>query len=249
MLAESVYSRERSSEGISDFAGASGMSRGDWWSVAATLIIGGIAYFIGGAKAACVAIVIGIGIALVLHFTRPKRIEHQEKFPERGDYYHSTSSSRTNPDGSMTFEARGARQIDQRPQLWEALGGKFKGLVREPVPIWGEWIYTFETKQYQWNIQHSSENASKLCAEYCKEAGRLLLAEPPFRKKFPEIAAVLDDGDRWLVAVREVAKSGNVTASNLRSSRPGKVIESQGGVIRDLPEASRLLCQMAVNGF
>src|ERR1700722_3435083 len=50
--------------------------------------------------------------------TTPSRNE-RTKFPERGDYRHSTSETRTNPDGSTTFVATGSGQIDRRPQLWE----------------------------------------------------------------------------------------------------------------------------------
>ena len=135
------------------------------------------------------------------------------------------------------------------PQLWEAVSNKFKNLVDQPIPIWGEWIYTFETQHYQWSINHPSGNAVKLCIEICKEAGRLLLAEPSFRQKFPEIAAITDDGDRWLLAVYKVAGIGKVRASNLRSSTTGGITTGEGGQIKDLPGASQVLCQMALNGF
>jgi hypothetical protein len=36
------------------------MSRGDWGSVAATLVVAGLAYYIGGAKVAVAAIVAGV---------------------------------------------------------------------------------------------------------------------------------------------------------------------------------------------
>lgn len=62
------------------------MQRGDWWSVVATLFIGGIAYFIGGSKAAWGAIAAAIIIALILHFT-------------------SASNSAEWPDFSMEWES------------------------------------------------------------------------------------------------------------------------------------------------
>jgi hypothetical protein len=46
------------------------MSRGDGWSVVATLIAGGAGYLIGGPKAAWVCIALGVMGALILHFTR-----------------------------------------------------------------------------------------------------------------------------------------------------------------------------------
>jgi hypothetical protein len=45
------------------------VSRRDGWSIAATLVVGGLAYFIGGAKAAWVAIAIGLAIGGWLHLT------------------------------------------------------------------------------------------------------------------------------------------------------------------------------------
>jgi len=54
------------------------MSRGDWWSVSATLVAGGIAYFIGGAKAAIGCIVVGLAIAVILHFTGRKKEKEKE---------------------------------------------------------------------------------------------------------------------------------------------------------------------------
>lgn len=49
------------------------MSRGDGWSVAATLIATGIGYFVGGPKAAWGCLIVGLLIALILHFTRPRK--------------------------------------------------------------------------------------------------------------------------------------------------------------------------------
>jgi len=46
------------------------MSRGDWWTVAVTLVLAGASYFIGGAKIAVAALVVGFGIGLYLHLTR-----------------------------------------------------------------------------------------------------------------------------------------------------------------------------------
>jgi hypothetical protein len=170
------------------------------------------------------------------------------KFPQRGDHHQSTSQTRANSDGSITIESTVARQIDRRPQLWEAVANKFRSLSDKPIPIRGEWIYTFETRHYQWSVRHPSDTAVKLCIEICKEAGRLLLADPSFRQKFPDIAAITDDGDRWLLAIYKVAKIGKVTAK-LNSSTYGVVTTGEGGEINDLPGASQVLCQMALNGF
>jgi hypothetical protein len=191
-----------------------------------------------------------IAIVIVSSRTPKDRESGRNKpnqFPERGDHHLSTAQSRTNPDGSITFEATVARQIDRRPQLWEVVSNKFKNLVDQPIPIWGQWIYTSETGRYEWWVRHPSENAVKLCIELCKEAGRLLLAEPSFRQKFPDIAAITDDGDRWLLAIYKVAGIGKVSA-NLKSSTPAGISTGEGGEIKDLPGASQVLCQMALNG-
>jgi membrane protein implicated in regulation of membrane protease activity len=142
----------------------------------------------------------------------------------------------------------GRNKLNRRPQQWEALVLKFRSLVDKPIPIWGQWTYTFETGHYEWSVRHSSETAVKLCIEICKEAGRLLLAEPSFRKRFPNIVAITDDGDRWLVAIYKVAGIGKVTA-NSSGTTFGVVTTGEGGEIKDLPGASQVLCQMALNGF
>src|SRR5271156_6575177 len=114
--------------------------------------------------------------AIVWYRTRtasePSRDE-RTKFPERGDYSHSTTSTRKNPDGSITFEGTASGQIDRRPQLWEAVSNKFGNLPDKPIPIRGEWVYTFETKHYDWTVRYQSAVTVALCIEICKEAGRL----------------------------------------------------------------------------
>jgi hypothetical protein len=172
----------------------------------------------------------------------------QQEFPERGDYHRSTSMSRTNPDGSISIEISGDSQLDRRPQMWKELAGRFKEIDNKPIQMWAEWIYTFETKQYQWWIKHPSENAVKLCLELCKEAGRLLLAEQSFQRKFHDIAAVIDDGDRWLLAIYKITGIGKIRAQ-MKSASYGVEQNAEAGEIKDLPGASQVLCQMAVNGF
>jgi hypothetical protein len=143
---------------------------------------------------------------------------------------------------------KGTRQTDRRTQQWEALVQKFKSLPDKPMPIWAEWTLTIETGDYEWWVRPSSETAVKLCIEICREAGRLLLAEPPFRKKFPNVAAITDDADRWLLAVYKAAGIGKVTA-NSSAITHGITTTGEGGEIKDLPGASQVLCQMALNGF
>jgi hypothetical protein len=151
-------------------------------------------------------------------------------------------------DKRETSEPLATPEPARRPQLWEALANKFRNLDNKPVPIWVVWIYTIETKQYEWSVRHSSDVVVKMCIELCKEGGRLLLAEPRFQMQFPDVAAVTDDGDRWLLAVYKVAKIGKVSGHGQRSEF-GVVQTAEGGEIKDLPGASQVLCQMAVNGF
>jgi len=193
------------------------MSRGDGWSVAATLVIAGIAYFIGGAKAAIGAIVVGVLIGLYLHLTKGKH----GKVPARGDYHQS--------------------------QCWDSLADRFGRLEKKPFPIWAQWTYTAETNQYKWTIRHSSDVAISMCIELSKEAGRLLLAEPTFKTKFPAVAAIVDAGDRWCLAVHKVGKMGKVSV--LGGATQPEVLHGEMGEIKDFPGASQVLCQMARNGF
>jgi hypothetical protein len=139
-------------------------------------------------------------------------------------------------------------QIDRRSESWKELARRFKEIENEPIRMWAEWIYTFETKQYEWWIKHPSENAVKLCMELCKEAGRVLLAEQSFQRKFHDIAAVIDDGDRWLLAIYKITGIGKIRAQ-MKSASYGVEQNAEAGEIKDLPGASQVLCQMAVNGF
>jgi hypothetical protein len=52
------------------------MSRSDFWSIAATLIVAGVAYFVGGARTAYGCIGLGVAIALYLFATHKKAEPH-----------------------------------------------------------------------------------------------------------------------------------------------------------------------------
>jgi hypothetical protein len=148
-----------------------------------------------------------------------------------------------------TRVATGASKAAQKSEQWEAIASKFEKLPNRPIPIRAEWMYTVETKHYGWKVRHSSDVSTALCIAICEEAGRLLLTVPSFKKKYPDIAAIADDGDRWLVAIYKVAKIGEVTA-NATEARFGVVVATgEGGEIKDLPGASKVLCQKALNGF
>jgi hypothetical protein len=140
----------------------------------------------------------------------------------------------------------GAPEIRQE---WDKLAERFKQITSRPIPVYAEWIYTNETKRYDWWIRHSSEMDVKMCIELCKEAGRLLLAAPEFKQKFPEISAVVDDGDRWLIAIYKVAGIGKVETHSVNSSFGVTTATADGGRIADVPRASQVLCQMARVGF
>ncbi|HTV59623.1 MAG TPA: deaminase [Verrucomicrobiae bacterium] len=132
--------------------------------------------------------------------------------------------------------------------MWESLSNRFSGIDAKPLPVWARWIYAIETKDWQWWVEHSSNIAVKMTIELCKEGGKMLRAQPEFRSKFPDVASINDDGDRWLVAVQKVAGlgTGHLTETSIDH---GVETHSEGGEIRDLPRASQVLCQMAVNGF
>jgi pyrimidine deaminase RibD-like protein len=133
--------------------------------------------------------------------------------------------------------------------MWASLSDRFKAIDAKPIPVWADWIYTIETKQYLWQMNpSSSEVAVKMCIELCKEGGKMLLAESEFCRKFPEVAALSDHGDRWLVGIQKAAGIGKVSRTGT-SVLHGVVTHSEGGDIRDVPGASQVLCQMAVNGF
>jgi hypothetical protein len=61
------------------FCGATEMSRDNWWSVAAILILTGIGYFVGREKAVLCCLIFGTIIAIILYCTRRKK----EKNPVR----------------------------------------------------------------------------------------------------------------------------------------------------------------------
>ncbi|MGA8221161.1 MAG: deaminase [Candidatus Acidiferrales bacterium] len=132
--------------------------------------------------------------------------------------------------------------------VWRSLFDRFKAIDVKPIPVWAEWIYTIESKQYEWWVRHSSEVAVKLSIELCKEGGKMLRMEPEFCRRFSDVAAVNDDGDRWLVGLHKVAGVGKARGEG-KTVNQGVVTHSENGEIRDLPGASQVLCQMAINGF
>jgi len=87
------------------------MSRGDWGSVAATLILAGVAYFIGGARAAFAAIVIGLSIGAILHFTKKKESKAAE---EQGDNSTKRTKSTAFPEDVRQSQAIGKPDIQSR---------------------------------------------------------------------------------------------------------------------------------------
>jgi len=132
--------------------------------------------------------------------------------------------------------------------MWRSLSERLKAIDAKPIPVWAEWIYTIETKQCEWWIRHPSEVAVKLCTELCKEGGKMLLLETEFCRRFSDVAAINDDGDRWLAGVHKVTGIGKVRGEG-KTVNHGVVTHSENGEIRDLLGASQVLCQMAVNGF
>jgi hypothetical protein len=158
------------------------------------------------------------------------------------------SSPRPSDGGSGTIQTRILDQIDNRSAEWDALSNKFGTLTNRPIPIYADWIYTKETDHYDWWVRHSSDTDTALCIEYCKEGGQMLMMEPTFQQKFPDVAAITDEGDRWLLAIYKIAKLRKIYAT-LSGITKGVETTGEGGKINDLPGASKVLCQMARNRF
>jgi pyrimidine deaminase RibD-like protein len=133
-------------------------------------------------------------------------------------------------------------------EMWESLSHRFKTIDVEPLIAYADWIYTIETQTYEWTVRHRSDVATKMTIELCKEGGKMLTSDPEFRTKFPHVASINDDGDRWLVAIYKVANLGKVSSIGTSVDASG-TRHAEGGNIRDLPGASQVLCQMAINRF
>jgi len=142
------------------------------------------------------------------------------------------------------------RRKELEPELydWHALAGRFDHLEKRPVPAWAEWIENLTTKEYQWTIRSAPEVTTRLCIELCKEGGRQLSQLGRLSSRFPEIARIGDEGDRWLFAVRQVAGLGKVRAET-RTIEHGALRISECGEIGDVCGASRVLCQILLNDF
>lgn len=104
-----------------------------------------------------------------------------------------------------------------------------------------------ETNALKWQVDYPSEEIMAMCIALRKEGGRLLLSEPAFRQKFPQVAGAADDGDRWILGIRKVAVIGKARITTRSPNRQGDGL-SECGDIRDFPAASQVLCQMARTG-
>lgn len=161
------------------------MSRGDWYSVAATLLVGGAAYFIGGAWAAAVCIFLGMAIVIVLHFTRDRVLVGR-----RGTQHRTVQHA----NGSITHTVEGWRKIETENEIaevrrelknsavighsqWRQMASDFEKL---PNDIWAEWTGQVggdvPVLKNRWHIRGG--NAAEQCEALCKLAGAMLLRSP-----------------------------------------------------------------------
>lgn len=135
---------------------------------------------------------------------------------------------------------------------WKLLSEQFKTLSSDPRSkgmIFARWHQDLDTGEYSdFAIDSRSAALSKLCAEMCSEAGKRLLNSVSLCQKFPSLMAIKDDGDRWLVAIREVTELG-IAREKTDSRVDGKAKQGQWVDLPDLTGASQALCYRLMNEF
>jgi hypothetical protein len=97
------------------------MSRSDLWSIAATLIVTGAGYFLGGQKAAYGAITLGIAIGLYLVTTSKKKDETSPTISQRAEV---NPQINTNVSPHFHFSAPTPEKADIKPQAWQPIKPK-----------------------------------------------------------------------------------------------------------------------------
>lgn len=143
------------------------------------------------------------------------------------------------------MEEHDGRERAEEASSWKALGEKFKGLDDGGAVI-ARWNQDSATKKYTWQIMGGSIVLTNLCIEMCKDSGRKLLGSRFFLKEFPDIAVVEDDGERWLMAVRNILQMGKVRGQTT-SVCNGAATDSEWGEISHLTGASQVMCYRAFN--
>ena len=123
---------------------------------------------------------------------------------------------------------------------WLEIEKRFKDL-NDGGAVVARWTQNAKTKQYAWEVMGGSKVSSISGIELCKQSGRRFLGSKTLCSKFPDVAKIPDDGDRWLVLIRRSLDIGTVRGIQ-NSVQSGKKSESEFGEIANLTGASQALC-------
>lgn len=137
-------------------------------------------------------------------------------------------------------EEHGQRLKTEATSSWQVLADRFNGL-EDGGAVVARWNQNSATKQYQWEVMGGSMVLSGLCTELCREAGKRLSKSKSLPSKFPELAQLEDDRDRWLTAIQKILNIGKVRGQT-SGVQGGQTTNSEWGEIRHLTGASRVLC-------
>jgi hypothetical protein len=132
------------------------------------------------------------------------------------------------------------RLHSERAFDWLDIGARFKEL-NDGGAVVARWSQDSQTKQYSWEVMGGSKVLSVLCVEMCKQAGRRFLDSTILCSKFPDIAEIPDDGDRWLILIRENLNMGNARGT-FSSVQYEKKSAGEFGEVANLTGASQALC-------
>jgi len=130
------------------------------------------------------------------------------------------------------------------PSDWKELGERFRA-VGDRGAVVARWDQDLATKEYQWQVMGSKAFAA-LCIEMCKEAGRRFARSRTLSARFPGIAHIADDGDRWLMAILEMTHARHARG-NLSSIYLGVKRESEFGDIPHLTGTCHAFCLRLFN--
>ena len=199
------------------------MSRGDAWSVAVTFLITGVGYFVGGPLAASVCLVVGIAMALILHFTRPGKKEATSDTP---------SVAKLEPEKVQSNSDTCVSATD-----WRNLASDFDA-INDPS-IQAEWNRPPDLTE-TWLVCCGDY---KRCEALCSLAGARLLRSPRILASLPEkIRFQPDHLYRWLDFLKERGCVGDILTGEVTDVDGKTVGFHLHGLIHDLPAVSGHTC-------
>jgi hypothetical protein len=137
-------------------------------------------------------------------------------------------------------EERQHRLLSERAFGWLEIGQRFKELDDGEAVV-ARWLQDSKTKEYKWDVVAWSAAHSVSVIEMCKQAGRRFLDSETLCSKFPDIARIADDRDRWLLMIRQNLNMGSMSGT-VSSIESGEKRESEFGDIANLIGASQALC-------